>query len=183
MNNWISSSTYLLTAMILSVSAWAEPGKNMSGGIPQLTQEVSELGQRVESLENADPLECPCFDAPMISQYQWQGVNAISSIGFDDEGNTVETFRYLLTSDVDTDGATSNWFRKISPLDVLLELSYSCTFDDIDRPDVTDPSDPSYDPNFPVSVFEENLSLEEHEACNSTMFSLTARRGLPLSVP
>lgn len=175
--------TTSLGLMVFATVAFADGNGPQTGGLPALSeqvnsveQQVAEVVKRVEILESAKPAECPCFDAPLLSQYQWEGEIGASAIGIDMEGNTIEEMTLSLVPKAGSDSAGVGRVVKKSPTGQLLSSSFSCFFTDTDRPDQTSPADPAYDPNFPFTVSEQKLTPEEYQACSDTMAALARRR-------
>ncbi len=172
-----------LGLMVFATAAFAGGNGPQTGGLPALSERVTQVeGQvsgvitRVEELEAAKPAACPCFDAAMLSQYQWEGQIGVGGVALDEEGNTIADITLSLVPKAGNDGASITRVDKISPAGQLLSSSFFCTFTDADRPDEVPQGDPAYDPNFPVSVAEQKLTLEEYQACSDTMADLARRR-------
>lgn len=173
----------VLGLTVFATAAFADGHDPEKGGVPSLSKrltlvenQVEEVVKRVEKLESAKPAECPCFDAAMLSQYQWEGQAGVGGVAIDEEGNTIADIVLSLVPKAGNDGASITRIDKISPTGQLLSSSFFCSFTDADRPDETLPADPAYDPNFPVSVAEQKLTPEEYQACNDTMAGLARRR-------
>ena len=170
----------MLVLMVFITTALASE----QGGLPAVSKRVTSLEtqiagviQRVETLENAKPAYCPCFDAVLLSQYQWAGQFGMGAAMIDEEGNSISSITLWLEPKAGDDKASINRVDKVSPTGQMLSSSFSCSFTDSDRPDQTGPSDPAYDPNFPFAIAENTLTLKEYQACSDTMADLARRRG------
>lgn len=172
-----------LGLIVFATAAFAGGNGPQTGGLPALNERVTqvvgqmaEVVKRVEKLEAAKPAACPCFDAVLLSQYQWEGQVGVGGVAIDEEGNTIADLRLSLVPKAGEDGASITRIDKISPAGQLLSSSFFCSFTDADRPDETSQGDPAYDPNFPFAVAEQKLTLGEHQACSDTMADLARRR-------
>lgn len=169
--------------MVFATAAIAAGNGPQTGGVPALSErvtlvegQVAEVVKRVEKLEAAKPAACPCFDAVLLSQYQWEGQTGVGGVGIDGEGNTIADITLSLAPKAGDDGASITRVDKTSPAGQLLSSSFFCSFTDADRPDEVPQGDPAYDPNFPFTISEQKLTLEEYQACSDAMADLARRR-------
>lgn len=174
----------LLGFILFTTSALADGNGPQAGGLPALSERVTGIEQqlagvitRIEKLESAKPAECPCYSAGLLAQYQWEGQIGSSSIGFDPaDGSTIEQMVIALVPKSGSDGANYSRTLKKSSSGQLLSAAYFCSFTDTDQPDQSVLADPAYDPNFPFTVSEQKLTLEEYHVCEEVMAALAKRR-------
>lgn len=131
---------------------------DLKEALSALQDEVDELSDQVATVGSGIPAECSCFDAPLLSRYDWGPPTGVGGVAIDEDGNQLADITERIAGP--DSRASITVLTTTSPAGELLNTEYFCTFESSDTP----------------SVSESNLTEDEHRACQAGIQSLARRR-------